>query len=883
MMKPAQKRPFFQWLRSIFHIPSVLFVIGFLVLFIHTQIPPVFAQTPTPTPPAIGVAPGPNPIWQYDVEVTEVGKNAERSRQLLYWVLSHPAIHSAPVIAKLWGISRNIVYVFIVLVMVAFGLGLILSRRAGSIGPIFSGISSPFLSVNVPSILLKIGMILLYVTFSYIFVLGLIQVAELSMRFIKGLAGEELFNVIFAGSGNIEDNYTTFVGFRDNNPNVLEMVRTSLTVIRFTSFTYNVMAVILILRTVILWFMLILSPFLALLMPFIFIRNTGYIWIGVFFQWLFYGPMVLLFLVSLTNIWSAGIPFAFEFQNRVNCTGAAVPRPECTKTGQVYRTAINILYGGPAQTLSAGNSSNYIDTYAEYVISLVMLWASIILPWFLLRIFRDYCCELIAAGNAQLSGILDRMRQFPTPSPPPTIAPTSTAGMAVELPFRQQVTKRISDVFRVTQQTKIEDIKNISNVTTDEITRKMDMSVSSLKDVSRFEMNETHRSQIEEELRKIAAPAQVSSSTQRERYSMLKNELTKRAMMGDQQAATILAAGEKKTSQLVEQAMQQQFSRPTVAPAMYTKMGARPGIPTTVPVSTSQVTSASVFASSLSQVAQSTNVSESKVHEIADLIPASGQVSSMHVSQIAQKTQVSDSKVQQVITQLQSAAKASISAPSISIPSISKQVNIEETKVKEVIQSLTTMGVVTQQSINSTAQKTNLPTEKVAAIVREARMPVSTKPVPTVTVEDYEEVKSMWLTHYRNAPVPVSGTIKDRSQWIEEEEKKLTNISHLLSSSDQKLKQQGLEKVADILPFMLLGNFSQTEIAAYIKAKLEADKQVKDELAMQEKIKKETIKEVKEEEETLLPVEQKTKKEEQKHMEAEKKEALPDQPKKPTT
>src|SRR3989338_9745382 len=127
---------------------------------------PIFAQTPTPSIP---VLPGTNTAtWEFDPIVTETGKNADRARQLLWWLFQHPGIHTAPVLAQIWAIARNIVLVFVVLVIVAFGISLILGRRRGAIGPVFSGITSPIFGVNVPIIFIRIAGILLYVMFSYI-------------------------------------------------------------------------------------------------------------------------------------------------------------------------------------------------------------------------------------------------------------------------------------------------------------------------------------------------------------------------------------------------------------------------------------------------------------------------------------------------------------------------------------------------------------------------------------------------------------------------------------------------------------------------------------------------------------------------------------------
>lgn len=668
-----------------------------------------FAADAGENTPKLGEGPG-VAQWEFDPVTTEVGKNAERARQLIWWVFSHPSIYTAPVLANLWGFSRNMVYAFTILVIVAFGFGFIVLRKRAA-------------GVNIPPIMVKVGTLLLYVTFSYVLVILLIQISEILMRFfIENVGGKDLFNVVFSGAGNSEVNYTGFVGYRDVNPLSSEMANTSLFLVKLTSLTYFAMSIILILRSIILMFLLIISPFLAILMPFIFIRNTGWIWIGVFFQWVFYGPLMALFLASLARIWVAGIPYSFDF-SRVNTT-----------SGQVYRTAINILYGGPAQTLSAGNSANYIDTYAEYVIALVMLWAAIILPWLLLRIFRDYCCEAIMAGNATLTSIFDRLRQFPPPAPSaPTIGPTSTAGMANELPFRQKVEDKVQQ----SQKEAISQLRDIAATNTNELARAFDMSISSLRDVSRMEMDQLASSRLRDNLQKISSPASLTSASERERFSSLRKELQTRAATGDMTASAMLHASDKSKDVLAAQVASMATRRPQV-----------------------------------------------------------------------------------------SAFKPKF-APTV------------------------------------------------------ARVPVSVagKKVQTqVSVEDYEEVKKMWLKHYREAPVPTTDTVKTREQWLSADITKLTNVSNKLASSDPKVKQEGLTEVAEILPFLMLGGFSDLETLTYLKAKLEAAKQIQTELEIKEKAKEEAVKEVKEEEETLLEVEgKKSEEKKQKELTMEQGMKIPDE------
>jgi len=678
---------------------KLLFVGVFLSVFVFQLTPLVFAQT-TPAPSNLTSCANNKANWQPDLQVTEIGKAADRSRQFLYWVFApnHQPINNAPILTEIWAFSRNMVYVFVVLVIVAFGFSYIfLKRRA--------------MSIDIPPILIKIGAVLLWATFSYVLVLGLIQISEIMMRFfIENVGGRDLFNIIFSGVSK-ESNYVNFIGYRDTSFCSLESADTSLFLIKMTTFTYNVMAILMILRNIILWFLLVLSPFLAILMPFVFIRNIGWIWIGVFFQWLFYGPLVALFLSGVTKIWVRGIPYAFDF-TRVN-------KPE----GQIYKTAINILYGGPAQTLTPGNSANYVDTFAEYVIALVMLWAAIILPWLLLRIFRDYCCAAIATSANTLTAIFDRIRQYPPPERPlaPTTGPTTTAGMAIDLPFRKTVSEM--------KQATLSQMSEITKAATDQIASSLDMSISSLADIGRLEMDKDRVGELSSTLDKIGNPQNIATPAERERYSALRSELVNRATTGDKMAESILSASTgDKTAQIM--AVPTIGGRGTAIPALQKAIGAKP-------------------------------------------IPLAGK-----------------------------------------------------------------------------------------------------KAAPSVSLEDYEEVKKMWLNHYRSAPVPVSEKIKERSGWLSEDVKHLTNTINMLSSANSIQRQKGLEEVSNLLPFLLLGGYSDVETITYLRAKLEAAKQVQSELEAAAKAKEELKKEEKEEEETLVEVKEEKKEEEGKVIEEKMKEAM---------
>src|SRR3989338_6879185 len=515
-------------------------VLIFLLLFTFfifgaAQLKPISAQaTPTPTPPyepclgswcplitGINYVCAPDyaswnrnksqNLWVSDPEVTALGKAGERSRQFLYWTLTHRSIDDHPVILSIWSFAKNMVYFFLLIVAAIFGLGIIIGQRAN-----FN------LKIDVWQLFLKILLLLLYVTFSARIVLLVIQLSDtLMLFFIERLGVKNLFNIFFlsAQGGSViidsESAYKTFKGCSNMNIELLDSVKTSKFMVNFTNMTYYMIGVMFILRKVILWLLLFVSPFLALLLPFVFIRNIGWIWIGVFFQWVFYGPLFGLFLGGLAAIWNSPshIPFNFYF-SRTN-----------KMEGFIYPTTINILYGGPAQKLELLNSANYADTFAEYVIALIMLWAVTIFPWWLLRIFSDYCCEGIAASKNILMSMYDTMRGGPPalgPSPVP-VPSGLTTGTALKIPKEELRPEKV----------RLETVEEIRKIKTQDITRNMQFNVSKLTDIARFETNKQNQETITKNINFLQNPMKAETPTERQKFMNIRSELFSRAVKED--------------------------------------------------------------------------------------------------------------------------------------------------------------------------------------------------------------------------------------------------------------------------------------------------------------------------------------------------------------
>lgn len=873
-------------------------------------------------------------FWVEDPDVTALGKGGERSREFLLWALTRQSIDDHPVILDTWKLSQNIALFLILIIVIIMGVGIIVGQQG--IG--FMGSSFSF-SVELTPLIMRIAALLLFVIFSARIVLIFIQLSDVMMEFfIRTLGVRDLFNIYFndaSGSAKSmaeqlvtsEKAYKEFLGCTNWNINNQEMVKTSKALIRFTNMTYYFIGGMLIVRKVVLWFLLMVAPFLAILAPFVFIRNTGWIWIGVFFQWIFYGPLMALFLGGLANIWnskSVHIPYIFDF-SRTN-----------DMLQVVYPTSINILYGGPAQQLKIFNTSNYVDTFAEYIISLIMLWTVLILPWWLLRIFRDYCCDGIYSMKNILLSMYDQMRTNPggPNGPTPTPAPTGTGSTSRDLPtnIKQPVEMKI----------KLETVQDIKQAQTEQIVRSISMEARSIKDVARMETNEVTRQQVAQNLNQLQNPFNADTPTERQRIMNLRNEVQQRAEKGDVLAQRIAA--------VTKAGVQEHISKEKILSSM-----PKVGMPTTAPqvgnirVSVSVERQQNIVQAAMNYAARNQQIIENlatqnnmSAQHVSSILQTYNRVSVLDTSvdaqmtHIAQEVGVDEQHVKQVISQasrllrtrtdimdavarqesvdtqtvdqavqgqLQAAvgvtdAKSNdivkrvftfVAADQNAVQMIAQQAHITEEQAQNVLKGLGTneqMSVSVKDAVTETAEQTGLQPEQVRMVATQAAYVVKSNQtivapiaqeqeleqatvqevveqkieavakadkeiedfVPQtqkVSIEDYEEVKDMWVNHYESGEIPVTENIETRQEWVDQDVVRISNILNKLLSPNKELQEQGLTEVGYILPIFMVNNLTGEELLVYLKAKIQAAKEVSKQIRRE----KEIVKKAKGEEE----------------------------------
>ncbi len=719
----------------------------------------------------------PEDQWVRDADVTFVGKAGARSGEFLDWTLqrynwSYVSQGQQNPIAGFWSEIRNIIYAFLILFVLGTAFMLIITRGK---------------NITVMRFIPRFIFIVLLITFSFALIQFIYQVMDIIQGFFLTVPGSNQTCSTINANGcisqknllNIGFNYKDFQGFRIYGPEYDESVFISLLLVKLTSLTYYVMSGILILRKIILWFFIIISPIFPLLLFYSPIRNTAKIWVGEFFRWLLYGPLFAIFLAGLVQIWRSDTNIPLNFTKN---------------TEVVYPTAINILLGGPQQILSLTNSINNKDTFALYIVAILMLWVVIILPFLLLQIFLDYINSLSEGEDnwfkqltARGSSLMAKVNPPTPPSVPPLPIKPFGAGLAKKMPFgaKIEIPRANADAASFMSQAANMQIKQANA----HIANLSNLSIPTMSDIAKYETSlmshdlgrRQEVAKMHESLEKIANPKNIGTQTEREKYSSVKNQLVTEKLKGNNLAGSILTAS-------------------TIA------SGASP----------SQV---------LGQVAEN-----AKLTEI--------------ISQLAKPETIASVYDKQKATELKDKL---LKAKADGDPLASSILATVDKGDGEVTEDLRQKLKEAKERGNSIASEVLQQAGITELGETHGTFPVINR-VQSVNIDDYESVKKIWTENYHNLEVPkeIEGKLRSRKEWVKEDMQKIDETINLLASSDNKNVNKGMEEVGTILPFLLIGGFSQTEVIAYLKAKLEAAKTVFSEIGKKE-----------EEEETMVEATQK--------------------------
>lgn len=866
------------------------------------------AQTITPTPAAttsVDSAAPTDDSWIKDSDVTFVGKTAARSGAFLDWSLTNynwVSINNNdqnPLVA-FWSSVRNIVYAFFSIFVLITAFVIMVTRGK---------------NITVMRFIPRFIGIILLVTFSFALVQFFYQVFDIIQGFflrnpdcfIAGQAPPAFCTtsdkITQANLLNIGFNYTDFIGYRKFGVANDESATITLLLTKLTAVTYYVMVGVLIVRKIILWFFIIISPIFPLLLLYRPVRNTGKIWIGEFFRWLLYAPLFSVLLAGLVSLWRAGIPL-FQY----SAAGDIVSKSGTVGIDVIYPTAINILLGGPRANISLQNSINLPETFALYVICLIMLWVVIILPFVLLRIFLDYVTSISIAENSSVKQVMAMANSFINKPPSPTNpvgpqAPPAGAGLAKALPFTkrfsipQGVARTVSDVATRTNTISRNTATNTNTTTqtarvsesfvnrsqlhsvkeTSEITKMTNLSVPTMRDIAKYETAQLSSgtsgrnevTQVNQSLQKIANPTQTSTPVERERYVQVREKLVTESQKGNVLATTILNAANSVSHTTIanhtaqNNAVVKTVFKQLANPERITNPAEREQYAQVKGKIVEENQNGNQVAASL--LAYITNLSENSLTSTQNL---STETVQKFLKNISSPISITDTTTKNTYMQLrdqlqvQSKLGNTLATTILSLSGSQGPTNPELlVQLKDQISTAQQSGDPLATTVLSNMQKESgevdvdqvreklvqakAKGDKVASVLLslvDAKQQTSkTSPVTssipvvnrlqTVSLDDYEAVKKTWRESYKNVDVPQKlDKVQSREEWVQGDIAQISNTISLLSAPDTEKRAEGMKAVSGILPFLLIGGFSQTEIVAYLKAKLEAAKDVAAEL-----------------------------------------------------
>lgn len=532
-------------------------------------------------------APPPDGSWVPDKAVTIAGKLAARSRDFLNWTFEkyqwacindncNGSNTGGNPFGNIYKVVRNIIYAVLSLSILFASFIMIVTRGQ---------------EIKATKFIGRFILTVLLVTLIYSLVVFIYQIVDIVVGFFlkydnRAISSADLLNV---GWG-----YETFKGYKKVGLEFAESAFVSLWLTRITAFTYFVISLILIIRKIVLWFFLIVSPLFPLLLLFKSLKGIYKIWLGEFLRWLFYAPLFAVLLAGVVSIWKLYIPVKLD----LNC--GVVEDPHYT-----YPTSTTITLAGPCQNATEKNNLSSRDTFIQYIIALLMLWMVILVPFLLLRMLIEYVSKSFEENNlwrlAIQKGqpIYERYKPSFLPSLPPDLPfkpapPSPSTGLAKDLPIlthRQDLIKDYREqplLSRVettagtyigegklagsyigattTQKAQVSSANSISsslNLGTQtsymtgnqahaysDILNLTNLSIPTMVDITRYETAQIsgqsqtveYLNRILESLNRIAGVSQITTSLERQNYAKIKQTLEKEVARQNPMAVSVLAA-----------------------------------------------------------------------------------------------------------------------------------------------------------------------------------------------------------------------------------------------------------------------------------------------------------------------------------------------------
>ncbi len=292
--------------------------------------------------------------------------------------------------------------------------------------------------------------------------------------------------------------------------------------VMLTGIAYFTLALIFILRIIILWALLILSPALILLAIFKATRGWFINWLAIYGRWLLIGPLVALGIAIIVNIWKV--------------TGE--PPIKNAYGGETFADNLtNISFMLPGSKLP--NTLKDTKEMMEYIVFLMMLYIPIFFAFALTR-----QKVLRGAAGVVVENFRGKQRTVVAGAPEtekPAATAVGTAGVIGTLKdiFSSKVAKitetALPAELRAAEYRKEHFVPSASNFLPEQLALTSLHGMMELLGAS----NESRHSR-DVAIERLASPKFIADPREREKHESVRNEIEKRATSGDPEASTLM-------------------------------------------------------------------------------------------------------------------------------------------------------------------------------------------------------------------------------------------------------------------------------------------------------------------------------------------------------
>ncbi|MCK5600752.1 type IV secretion system protein [Candidatus Pacearchaeota archaeon] len=309
------------------------------------------------------------------------------------------------------------------------------------------------------------------------------------------------------------------------NPDQENIIFSALMVL-LTGVAYFAMALIFLLRIVILWALMIVSPILFLLAIFRFTRSYFYNWMGIYARWLLIGPLMALGISIVVNIWQAvGLPIDSAY-------------PGLGEFGVLSNVGFYLPGSQVVNTLST------TPQMMEYVLFLVMLYLPIFFAFMLTR------QRMWSGATAVISDKAQKIRSNLTPAVGDILEKTGTKEKGSEPKKLTESFKGLlgSSTSRLNQASALpSSMKNLerTKVNPTETAHSFlpeHLAVSKIRDLVDLTAGDAKgsRNAHKKSIETMASPDSISDKTRQQQVVAVRQEISERASRGDADAARMM-------------------------------------------------------------------------------------------------------------------------------------------------------------------------------------------------------------------------------------------------------------------------------------------------------------------------------------------------------